>query len=175
MTANKGRLAGALWLVVIVVSMAGYLVRLSAPRVDFAANLLGGAVYLGVTVLLYEICEPVNGTLARFGAMCGLAGVATGAATSVTNVTPPEQGFYLGMVFFGLQCMSVGYLLARAALVPRVLGVLLAIGGTGYVVNSFANFLAPAVGVHFAPFVIPLALLGEGSLTLWLLAKGVRA
>ncbi|HTI04438.1 MAG TPA: hypothetical protein VL549_03925 [Gemmatimonadales bacterium] len=78
MTANKGRLAGALWLVVIVVSMAGHLVRLSAPRVDFAANLLGGAVYLGVTVLL-------------------------------------------------------------------------------------------------APFVIPLALLGEGSLTLWLLAKGVRA
>src|SRR6267142_2004831 len=58
--------------------------------------------------------------------------------------------------------------------IPRALGVLLMLGGASYVINSFTNFLAPAIGAHLAPFVIPVAILGEGALTLWLLVKGVK-
>jgi len=48
------------------------------------------------------------------------------------------------------------------------------LGGSSYVINSFTNFLSPSIGSHLAPFIIPVAILGEGALTLWLLVKGVN-
>jgi hypothetical protein len=78
------------------------------------------------------------------------------------------------MVFFGAQIISIGFLITRSTLIPRILGVLLLLGGASYVINSFTNFLAPAIGVHVAPFVVPVAILGEGALTLWLIVKGVN-
>ena len=78
------------------------------------------------------------------------------------------------MVFFGVQCISIGYLVARSTFLPRVLGILLGIGGTCYVIASFATFLIPSFGPHLVPFVFPVALIGEGSLTLWLLVKSVN-
>jgi hypothetical protein len=78
------------------------------------------------------------------------------------------------MVFFGIQCISIGYLVARSTFLPRILGVLLAIGGTCYVIVSFANFLAPSFGSHLVPFMMPIALIGEGLLGGWLLIKGVN-
>jgi hypothetical protein len=57
---------------------------------------------------------------------------------------------------------------------PRTLGILLAIGGTSYVISSFANFLTPSFGPHLMAFILPVALIGEGSLTVWLLVKGVN-
>jgi len=79
------------------------------------------------------------------------------------------------MVFFGAQIICVGYLITRSSLIPRLLGVLLILGGSSYVINSFTNFLSPSIGSHLAPFIIPVAILGEGALTLWLLVKGVNA
>lgn len=70
--------------------------------------------------------------------------------------------------------MLVGILIVRSTFLPRVLGGLLAVEGSGYIISSLATFLAPAVGARLMPFIIPLALLGEGSLTVWLLAKGVN-
>ena len=52
--------------------------------------------------------------------------------------------------------------------------MLLAIGGSSYLIISFANFLAPPFGARLTPFVMPIALAGEGALTVWLLAKGVN-
>ena len=86
----------------------------------------------------------------------------------------PAQIFFIGMVFFGIQCILIGYLVARSTFLPRVLGILLAIGGTSYVIASFASFLLP-LGASLIPFIMPVALIGEGSLTVWLLVKGVNA
>src|SRR5882672_11089367 len=84
------------------------------------------------------------------------------------------QVFSIGMVFFGIQCLSIGYLVARSTFLPRILGILLGIGGTSYVIASFASFLIPSFGAHLISFVFPVALIGEGSLTVWLLVKGVN-
>ncbi len=170
------RLAGALWLVVIVAGVISFATRSTQPRLAFAANQFAGLCYLGVTVLLYELFKPVRASLSRFAAFCGLAGVASGAAAdSLTQSNPPAQGFFIAMVFFGAQIITVGYLITRSTLIPRLLGVLLMLGGSSYVINSFTNFLSPSIGSHLAPFIIPVAILGEGALTLWLLVKGVNA
>lgn len=216
----NARVAGALWLAVIAVSIFAVVsgpslnphsdpatlvaaVFASEPqiRLAFVATFAGSLFYLGVTVLLYELLKPVNRSVALFGAFCGLAGIVVGAAASVNDlatlalvddarrtaapvsslvqnavqmfVSAAEPEFKVGMVFFGFQIASVGYLIFRSTFLPRVIGVILMLGGSSYVISSFASFVSATMGATLAPFVIPIAILGEGSLTLWLLVKGV--
>ena len=169
---SNGRLAGTLWLIVILAGVVSFLAQSGSPRVAFAANLFAGVCYLGVTALLYELLKRIEKRVALFAALCGVAGVASGAASDLIKTDPPTQGFYVSMVFFGFQILSTGYLITRSSVIPRVLGVLLMLGGASYFINSFTNFLAPALGAHLAPFVVPIAILGEGALTIWLLVKG---
>ena len=94
------RIAGALWLIVIVASIASVtgtrpldwradpatLVAAatnaaSRIRLGFAVNFFGKACYIGVTVILYELLKPVNKSVALFSAFCGLAGLSTGIST----------------------------------------------------------------------------------------------
>lgn len=171
---SNARLAGTLWLIVIIAGVVSVVTQTGSPRVAFAANQFAGVCYLGVTLLLYELFKTVERRVALFAAFCGLTAVASGAAMELIKTDPPAQGFYVSMVFFGFQILSIGYLITRSKLIPRVLGVLLMLGGASYFVNSFTNFLAPAVGANFAPFVIPIAILGEGAFTLWLLIRGAN-
>ena len=85
-----------------------------------------------------------------------------------------QAEFKVGMVFFGIHVASTGYLILRSTLIPRIIGAVLVAGGSSYMITSFATFVAPAVGARMSPLVIPIAILGEGSLTLWLLFKGVN-
>ncbi|HWS89635.1 MAG TPA: DUF4386 domain-containing protein [Pyrinomonadaceae bacterium] len=171
-------------------------------RLSVVVDLFAGACYMGVTVLLYVLLKPAGRSLSLFAAFSGLAGVVVGAAAALLRLaplvllggagdaaafTPTQQqalamtalklegsGFNVAMVYFGLQCVSVGYLIVRSTFLPRVLGVLLAVGGASYVLSSFANILSPPVGALLFPFIVPTAIVGEGALTLWLLFKGVN-
>jgi len=177
------------------------LAKESLFRFGFVADLISGLSYVGVTAFIYYLLRPVSRSLSLLGALFGLAGVAIGGASWVIHLTPllllhgdqyltvfttsqlqalslaalklQAQVFPIGMVFFGIQCISIGYLVARSTFLPRILGVLLAIGGTCYVIVSFANFLAPSFGPRLLPFLMPIALIGEGALGGWLLIKGV--
>ena len=218
---SQARAAGGLWWLCIVAGIVGFvtggplivandaaataaniLAKESLFRLGFAADLVSGLSYVGVTVFIYYVLKPVNRSLSLLGAFFGLAGVAIGGASWVIHLAPllllhddqyltafttnqlqamslvalklQLQVFPIGMVFFGIQCISIGYLVARSSFLPRVLGILLAIGGTCYVIASFANFLTPSFGPHLVPFIMPVAFIGEGSLGLWLLLKGVN-
>lgn len=41
-------------------------------------------------------------------------------------------------------------------------------------IGSFANFLSPPFGAALSPFVMLAAVVGEGSVSLWLLLRGVK-
>lgn len=218
----KARITGGLWLMVIIASMFAFVIQSplivrddaaatarnilaseSLFRLGFVANLIGGVCYMGVTALLYGLLKPVSRSISLLAAFFGLAGIAIGSATSLTNLATlvllgGEQhssaftttqlqamammslrlsllGFNLSMVFFGFQCILIGCLIVRSIFLPRILGLLLAIGGLSYVVSSFATFLSPAFGARLFPFILPAAIVGEGALTLWLLAFGLNA
>jgi hypothetical protein len=213
------RMAGALWLTVILVSIvaviggisldlhgdpgtlaANALASASKIRLAFVIFFFGKICYLGVTVLLYELLKPVNKSVALFGAFCGLAGLLSGgfghinlltalslleesrrAAEPIASQLAASAKILLGTtprfsgedVWFGFQILSVGYLIVRSYFIPRAIGVLLLLGGSCFLVTSFTNFVSPALGDRLAPVLLPIVLLGEASLALLLLLKGV--
>jgi len=83
-------------------------------------------------------------------------------------------GYLIAEIFFGLWLLPLGYLVYRSGYFPKVLGVLLMIGCFGYLADFFAHFLAPGVADSIEPFVVAPAAVGELSLVVWLLVKGVR-
>jgi hypothetical protein len=74
------------------------------------------------------------------------------------------------LVLFGLHLLVLGYLAHRSRFVPRVIGVLLAVAGAGYVVDSVVAVVAP----HALPTLSTLTFLGEFLLALWLVTRGRR-
>ena len=63
-------------------------------------------------------------------------------------------------------------MLFRSGYFPRTVGVLMAIAGLSYLVNSFTLILAPAYAGRIS-LILVLALIGELSLCLWLIVNGV--
>ena len=88
-----------------------------------------------------------------------------------------SSGYDLGLVFFGLHLLVLGYLVYKSGYVPRILGLLLIITSFGYLIDSFANVLLPeeeAIIATIAAILIALAVIAELSLSLWLLFKGAK-
>jgi len=86
-----------------------------------------------------------------------------------------EYGFAIGLIFFGVSCLVVGYLIYRSGYFPRTLGVLQAIAGVCYLINSLALLLAPPLADKMFPVILLPAFIGELSTCVWLLVKGVNA
>jgi Domain of unknown function (DUF4386) len=84
-----------------------------------------------------------------------------------------EHGFAICLVFFGFDCLVMANLIYKSTFLPRVIGVLLAIEGVGYLVNSFSLFLAPDLQARIFPYFVPTAL-AEVALCLWLLVMGIN-
>jgi hypothetical protein len=83
----------------------------------------------------------------------------------------------IGLVFFGIHLLFLGYLIIKSGEVPKVLGILLVVAGIGYLVDSFANFMLPNYTDYkdvFALLVIVPGVIGELSFTVWLLWRGLR-
>jgi hypothetical protein len=76
--------------------------------------------------------------------------------------------------FFALSLVITGWLVHRSGFLPRLPGILLALAGVGYFVQSFGTFLAPGLADTWALVVLVLAIPGELVFALWLLIKGVN-
>jgi len=163
----------------------------------FASSLIGVAFHIAWAFLLYELLKPVNRSLSLLAAFVILVGCAIQGVTCVLYLAPwvvlkggnslsaftPEQlqalaliflklndyAFDVYLVFFGLWCVLIGYLIFRSTFLPRVLGVLLTISGLGWLV-----YLSPSLATQLFPFIAGASALGEIPLELWLIVRGVN-
>jgi len=88
-----------------------------------------------------------------------------------------NKTWLLGLVFFGIHLFFLGYLIFKSGYMPRIIGILLFIAGIGYMIDSFANFLMPNYSDYANVFLIVVivpGIIGELSLTFWLLFHGVK-
>jgi hypothetical protein len=170
----------------------------SLLRLGFAANLLQFACYIGVTGLFYDLFKPVNSGLSLLAAFFSIVGCTLGAVSCLFELAPLAvlggakyltvfnveqlqalgltflklyaQAFDISFVFFGFYCLLIGYLIFRSTFLPRILGVGMALAGL-----CWLTFLWPPLAHSLSPYILAPGILGEGSLTVWLLAMGVNA
>ena len=168
-------------------------------RLGFAADMVAFASYVVLTALLYGLLKPVNRSVSLVAAFLSLVACAVQALSSVfylipvvllkkspyTNAFTREQlqalvlVFFslramcyhnIGLVFFGLYCLLIGYLILMSAFLPRVIGALMMLAGC-----SYANFVSPPLVAQLQPYILVFPAVGQISLTLWLLVIGVNA
>jgi Domain of unknown function (DUF4386) len=164
----------------------------------FASSLIGVAFHIAWALLMYDLLKPVNRSLSLFAAFVILVGCAIQAFTSLLYLAPllilqgpnslstftagqlqalavmflklNQYAFNIDLVFFGLWCILTGYLIFRSTFLPRILGVLVAISGLGFV-----TYLYPPLAYRlFMPYIAAASALGEIPLELWLIVMGVN-
>lgn len=74
----------------------------------------------------------------------------------------------IGLVLFGIHLGLLGYLVYRSDYIPRILGILLAIAGFGWLIYCSSPYLYPNADIGF----IMITFVGEPIFMLWLLTKG---
>lgn len=158
---SRARLAGVFYLLTFVTGVFSFSVR---NKAGFVAGLIAAVCYIVVTLLFYSIFKPVNRRLSLLAALISLLGCVIGPIglfiRALSHINP--------LVFFGFYCLLIGYLIFQSAFLPRTLGVLMAFAGVGWL-----TFLSPSLASSLNPYNIVPGFIGEGALTLWLLAKGV--
>ena len=161
------RMAGVFWLLTIVTGSLALV-----PGLGALPNLVSTAAYVGATIFIYLVLKPVNPTLSLLAALFGLVGCAIGA---IRSFSPPDMaGPNPSFIFFGLQCLLVGYLILRSTFLPRTVGALMAFGGLGWLTLGLSTVLSPALARTLTPAIMAPGILGEVVLTIWLLVKGVN-
>ena len=82
-------------------------------------------------------------------------------------------GFGIGLIFFGVACLIKGLVMLRGDYFPKFLGVFFVLVGLSYLINSFAQLLAPQFAALLFPWILMPAFIGELSVSLWMIFKGV--
>ncbi|MGH6711236.1 MAG: DUF4386 domain-containing protein [Bradyrhizobium sp.] len=172
-------------------------------RVGLAGEMLTCACDVALAMILYVLLKPVNRNLALLAAFFRLAFVGLYSVAKLFEISAlvalgrtdylrafdPEQlhalaymslrvhsyGYGVSLLFFGFCCVLFGYLIRRSGYLPKLLGVVLVIGGLGYIVFSLAQMVAPAFAARLLfPWIILPAFFAELGLALWLIVKGVN-
>lgn len=166
-------------------------------RLGFTAFLIESLCDVTLILILYVLLKPVSKELSLLAALFGLMGTALFAfaelfyfapllltgSTYLKTFTPDQINSlvllslkfygYAGMIltaYYGMAWLIRSYLIFRSGYLPGFLGVLMGIGGAGFVVRNFLLILAPAYASDvFLMLMFPGALI----LTIWLLVKGV--
>ena len=172
-------------------------------RWGVAVHLLYLVPAIVTNVLICDLFKAVEPTLARLALVFSVAGVMVEAA-SLLNLYVPlamieqsgaltalgegqrqafsylaiglfDTGFGFALLFFAGFCVLIGTLILRSRLIPRVIGALMILAGSCYVVNTLALILSPALSDRLVPGILLPVGLAELSLALWLTVKGVQA
>jgi hypothetical protein len=163
----RGRIAALFYLLNIISgSLALVFIGRKSALYAHAANLTAAISYVIVTVLFYSIFRPVNRRVSLLAAVSSLMGCAVGAVDSFRGGILPVNA----LVFFGVYCLLIGYLILKSTFLPRVLSILMAIGGLGWL-----TFLSRSLANVLTPYNIAPGILAETLLTVWLLIPGVNA
>ena len=77
-------------------------------------------------------------------------------------------------IFWGLWLIPFGQLVYKSIYIPRIFGILLIIAGIAYINDSFVAILFPSYSAFLNLPTLLLVAIGEISITLWLIIKGIK-
>ena len=167
-------------------------------RLSLVSDLVRQALLMLLPLILYKLLKPVNKTIAALMVIFALVSVPISMFNEINHfaVLLLSSGagyltafkadqlnslvmFFLELRKYGtyipqvlsLWVLLLGYLVFKSGFLPRILGILLMLGGLCYTVSAILFFLFP----NFDTMILGLfAFIGEALFYLWLLIKGVK-
>ena len=171
-------------------------------RLGIAADIVMHICDIPLMMIWYVLLKPVNRNLALLAILFVLTQTATLVATKLNLFTPlflsgnanylqsfnaqqlqalsyvaiksDGYGFGNGLIFFGCGIIGLGYLIFKSRYFPAVFGILMQVAGVCYLIDSFSLILDPDLAHKLFPFILIPSFIGELSLCLWMLIKGVN-
>ncbi len=174
----------------------------SLLRIGISTELLHEVLWIFVVLALYRLLKPVNESHARqmliLGALVSvpivflnvlneIAAMLLVSGASFLEVFNRRQldalallfyrlhgqGLNVASIFWGLWLFPFGALVIRSGFIPRLLGLLLIVAGTGYVASSFTTLLLPRYEGSVDRIATILEF-GELPIIFWLLIWGAK-
>jgi len=171
-------------------------------RIGFVVDLVAAVLFLLTAWALYVLLKPVNKNLALLFLLLNLGGVAvwcfsdlfliasqlllSGAdylkvfqadqlqALAMVSLYVYKNGFSgIAQIFFSAWLFPLGYLVFKSGFLPRILGIVLMVECFAWLLYPIQFFLFPG-NVVLTYLSSAVGFIGELSLTLWLLIKGVK-
>lgn len=171
-------------------------------RFGFVADLVVLIAGTILSLIFYILFKPVNRNLSLLALIFSILASAVMALNLVNQLAPlvllhspsylkafsieqlqtlslfflklQSQGYGISLLFFAFYFPIIGYLVYKSGFLPRILGVIYTLAGIGYFINSLAMFLTPHLTVYLFPYVLLPAFIGESSMSLYLIIKGVK-
>jgi predicted membrane channel-forming protein YqfA (hemolysin III family) len=167
-------------------------------RLSLVSDLIRQILLMLLPLVLYKLLKPVNKTIAALMVIFALVGVSISMLNEINHFAvlllssnadyltafKADQLNTLVMFFLELRkygtsipqllslwVLLLGYLVFKSGFLPRILGILLILGGVCYSVSAVIFFLFP----NLDTVVLGLfAFIGESLFYLWLLIKGIN-
>ena len=171
-------------------------------RFGFVADLVVIICGIILSLIFYILFKPVNRNLSLLGLIFSIVATAVMAINLLNQLAPllllhntsylkaftieqlqtlslfflnlQSQGYGISLLLFAFYFPIIGYLVYKSNFIPRIIGILYTLAGVGYLINSLAMFLYPHLAAILFPYVLLPAFIGEVSMSLWLLFKGVK-
>ena len=165
-------------------------------HIGLVTDLVDFTCFLGVGLILYAILRHVDARVAVAMLVINAVSVAIQAlnmvnqagalivatdpayATGTTSLLFLElhrQGYVIAQIFFGGYLVPLAYLVYRSAMFPKILGIVLMIGGGGYLAGVAATYLSSNLESSVALYFGLIGGLAETAFLLWLLIMGSTA
>lgn len=88
-----------------------------------------------------------------------------------------NDAWLIGLTAFGIHLIILGYLMLKSDYMPKIIGGLIAVAGSAYIVDTVANSLLSNYAEYETVFLIIVAVpavIAELAFTIWLLLKAGR-
>lgn len=119
----RARVAGIFYLLSVLTAIfAEVFIR---GRLLYAFGLIPVLCFAAATLLLYSVFKPVSGLIALLAASSNLVGLVFEA------LERHLLGVNVALVFHGVYCLLIGYLVFQSTFLPRILGPSMALAGLG--------------------------------------------
>jgi len=164
-----------------------------------ATGLIETGLYLALSALFYVLFKPVSRSVSLVAAFFGLVGCAiqasgsvfqfftlanlgnggavsifssdelSGRAVGMLFLKLNDQAGSVALVFFGVYCLLIGWLILRSIFLPRFLGALMVLADLGWLI-----FLYPPLAGRLFAYIAIIGITAEALLMLWLLVIGIN-
>ena len=170
-------------------------------RLGVVSELIMYTCFLLLPLPLYVLLKPVHKTLALLMVLFVFVSVPMGMLNTLNNFAALsflsdadyltvftadhlqaqmmfflnlyETGYLIAQIFFGAWLLPLGYLVFKSGYFPRIMGILLILGGFSQLTNTFTSFLFPS---YESIVITVLEVFGFSEILfcLWLLIMGVK-